>query len=164
MSIEIKFILLTFVISLLQIILLFILGNLSNKSDPKNNFLFSSFVVFVLLIIIFLYFENVSIKTLIGSLLFLLSTSIILFTFWTILIWGFTISLLETLFRIKTASKKEWIKKYCNKKDLNTFTRDRMRLLLIIDAIKFNNKKDILIKKNGIFVSLITNLAKKFVL
>ena len=112
MSIEIKFVLFTFFISFFQLVLLYAFGNIKYKSDPKNNFLVSTVIVFVVLYSVYLYLGNISIKTLLGSILFLSSSVIILFTFWTILIWGFTISLLESLTKLKVSNKEKWIKKY----------------------------------------------------
>ena len=164
MSIEIKFVLFTFFISFFQLVLLYAFGNIKYKSDPKNNFLVSTVIVFVVLYSVYLYLGNISIKTLLGSILFLSSSVIILFTFWTILIWGFTISLLESLTKLKVSNKEKWIKKYTGKSNLNVFTKDRMRLLFIIDAIKITKKNEIVITKKGIILSFVNKFIKKLIL
>ena len=52
------------------------------------------------------------------------------------------------------------IKKYTGKSDLNVFTKDRMRLLFIIDAIKIIKKDEIVITKKGIVLSIVNKFIK----
>ena len=101
MTVEIKYILITFLVCASQLFQLAIIGFLIRKIDPKLNFIISCFISYLLIIITGIYYLNVSYIILIGSLLLLTSCILINFTFWTILIWGFTVSLLETLVRKK---------------------------------------------------------------
>lgn len=56
-------------------------------------------------------------------------------------------------------TKKEWIKIYCNNKNLTTFTKDRIQLLYLISAIKKN--RNITITKKGHFICSLYNVLKK---
>ena len=70
-----------------------------------------------------------------ASFLILTSSIIINFTFWSILIWGFTVSMLEAIKGKKRINKYKWIQIYSGNKNLNFFTHDRIKLLLIIKSI-----------------------------
>ena len=157
MTVEIKYILITFLVCASQLFQLAIIGFLIRKIDPKLNFIISCFISYLLIIITGIYYLNVSYIILIGSLLLLTSCILINFTFWTILIWGFSVSLLETLDRKKKITKFKWIKLYTGNRNLNTFTNDRIRLLFILKSIF--KKKDNSYKSN-IVGTLITKVYK----
>ena len=113
------------------------------KIDPKINFLITSVLSYFLIIYFGLYFFEIKIIYVIASLLLLTSSIIINFTIWSILIWGFTVSLLESIINKKRITKSKWIKIYTRNKSLDFFTQDRIKLLLLIKSIK---KKKILFK------------------
>ena len=162
MTLEIKFIILTLFISISQIPLLILLGIFRKYSEPRKRFFLVTISSFASIILLKYFYFNISLKILISSLLILLSSTFILFTFWSILIWGFTTSMLVSLGKKKNyqITKKKWIKIYCNNKDLTTFTKDRIQLLYLIRAIKKRNR-NINITTNGYIFCFLYNILKK---
>ncbi len=161
MIIEIKFITITLLICISQFFQLALIGFFLKKIDPKINFLITSVLSYFLIIYFGLYFFEIKIIYVIASLLLLTSSIIINFTIWSILIWGFTVSLLESIINKKRITKSKWIKIYTRNKSLDFFTQDRIKLLLLIKSIK-KKKNTIQINSTGIVVSKIYGVLKKY--
>ena len=161
MIIEIKFIIITLLICISQFFQLALIGFFLKKIDPKINFLITSVLSYFLIIYFGLYFFEIKIIYVIASLLLLTSSIIINFTIWSILIWGFTVSLLESIINKKRITKSKWIKIYTRNKSLDFFTQDRIKLLLLIKSIK-KKKNTIQINSTGIVVSKIYGVLKKY--
>ena len=161
MIIEVKFIIITFLICISQLLQLAIISFIFNKIDPKTNFLITSIICYLLIIYFGIYFFKVNKIFILASILILTSSIIINFTFWSILIWGFTVSMLEAIKGKKRINKYKWINIYSGNKNLNFFTRDRIKLLLIIKSIK--KKKDIVqINSIGLIISKIYTFLRKY--
>jgi len=161
MIIEVKFIIITFLICISQLLQLAIISFIFNKIDPKTNFLITSIMCYLLIIYFGIYFFKVNKIFILASILILTSSIIINFTFWSILIWGFTVSMLEAIKGKKRINKYKWINIYSGNKNLNFFTRDRIKLLLIIKSIK--KKKDIIqINSVGLIISKIYTFLRKY--
>ncbi len=161
MIIEVKFIIITFLICISQLLQLAIISFIFNKIDPKTNFLITSIMCYLLIIYFGIYFFKVNKIFILASILILTSSIIINFTFWSILIWGFTVSMLEAIKGKKRINKYKWINIYSGNKNLNFFTRDRIKLLLIIKSIK--KKKDIVqINSIGLIISKIYTFLRKY--
>jgi hypothetical protein len=68
---------------------------------------------------------------LIASLLIWLTALLVAFSFWSLLAWGFTVSLLLALARAQNALRfEEWVASYTGGGTVETFARDRLGLLL----------------------------------
>ena len=161
MTIEIKFIIITFLICISQLLQLAIISFIFKKIDPKKNFLITSITCYLLIIYFGVFFFKINEIIILASFLILTSSIIINFTFWSILIWGFTVSMLEAIKGKKRINKYKWIQIYSGNKNLNFFTRDRIKLLLIIKSIK--KKKDIIqINSIGLAISKIYTFLKKY--
>lgn len=69
--------------------------------------------------------------------------------------------MLEAIKGKKRINKYKWIQIYSGNKNLNFFTRDRIKLLLIIKSI--NKKKDIIqINSIGLTITKIYTFLKKY--
>ena len=90
MIIEVKFIIITFLICISQLLQLAIISFIFNKIDPKTNFLITSIMCYLLFNYYGIYFFKVNKIFILASILILTSSIIINFTFCSILIWGFT--------------------------------------------------------------------------
>ena len=162
MIIEIKFIITTLLICISQSFQLAIFGFLFKNIDPKINFLITSISCYLLIVYFGIYFFKIEVTFIIASIIFLTSSIIINFTLWSILIWGFTVSLLESIKKKQKITKSKWIKKYTGGKNLEFFTHDRVKLLSLIHSIKKNKKKNFIqINSNGIIISKIYKFLKK---
>lgn len=161
MTIEIQFIIITFLICISQLLQLGIFSFIFKKFDPKTNFLVTSMTCYLLIVYFGVFFFNINKIFIMASILILTSSIIINFTFWSILIWGFTVSMLEAIKGKKQINKYKWIKIYSGNKNLNFFTSDRIKLLLIIKSIK--KKKDIIqINSIGLIISKIYTFLRKY--
>jgi len=56
-------------------------------------------------------------------------------------------------------TKEKWIRVYCNNQNLNTFTKDRIQLLYLINVIK-NKNNNVTITTNGHIISFLYKLLK----
>ena len=128
----------------------------------RKGFSTAYFCLIIIIVLDFFYF-NISYKVLLSSLLIILSSIFILFTFWSILVWGFTTSMLVSLNKKKgyKITKEKWIRVYCNNQNLNTFTKDRIQLLYLINVIKKQNK-NVTITANGYIISFLYKILKNF--
>tara|TARA_Y100000591_G_C21844959_1_gene708124 strand:+ start:272 stop:769 length:498 start_codon:yes stop_codon:yes gene_type:complete len=161
MIIEIKFIIITLIICISQLVQLAIISFFFKKIDPKINFLITSVSCYLLVIYFGFYFFKIKGIFVLASILLLTSSIIINFTIWSILIWGFTVSLLESVMSKKKITKPKWIEIYTGNKSLDFFTQDRIKLLLIIKSIE-KKKNDIQINSIGLTVSKIYMILKKY--
>ena len=163
MTIETKFIIVTFLVALSQLPLLILLGKVKRYLDPKNRFFSTAYFCLIIIIVLDFFYFNISYKVLLSSLLIILSSIFILFTFWSILVWGFTTSMLVSLNKKKgyKITKEKWIRVYCNNQNLNTFTKDRIQLLYLINVIKKQNK-NVTITANGYIISFLYKILKNF--
>ena len=86
MTIEIKFIIITFLICISQLLQLAIISFIFKKIDPKTNFLITSITCYLLIIYFGVFFFKINEIIILASFLILTSSIIINFTFWSILI------------------------------------------------------------------------------
>ena len=75
--------------------------------------------------------ESLDVADVFASLLIWLTALLVFFSFWSLLAWGFTVSLLLALTRAeKPMTFEEWVRKYTGGGTIETFARDRLDLLL----------------------------------
>jgi len=75
--------------------------------------------------------ESVAIADQIASAMILVMVILVEFSFWCLLAWGFTLSLLLALARAQQPlTFEQWVSAYSSGGNVETFTRDRLSLLL----------------------------------
>jgi hypothetical protein len=93
-----------------------------------------------------------------GALL-LAAATLAMFTFWTLIAWGFTISMLLALSRTsQPISLEEWIMAYTNGKPLAAFSKDRISLLVKLGLAKHEGNELVITSYWGRRVACLTNL------
>jgi hypothetical protein len=100
-------------------------------SSPGRRFHVSAALVSVGWIFFLVCQESYDVADLIASLMIWLTALLVAFSFWSLLAWGFTISLLAALARARQPlTFAEWVAEYTGGDTVETFARDRLSLLL----------------------------------
>ena len=83
------------------------------------------------------------------------------FTLWTLVAWGFTLSMLLTLARSdRPLSLEEWIIRYTNGKPLTAFARDRLGVLFRLGLATSREGRVVMTPHRGRFVARIAGLLR----
>ncbi|CCQ50016.1 hypothetical protein [Crocosphaera watsonii] len=85
------------------------------------------------------------------------------FTLWTLVAWGFTLSMLIALSREnQPVTLEDWIRAYTNGQTLETFTLDRLGVLFRFGLATYDNDRVIITAKVGFLVAQMTRLLRLF--
>lgn len=107
---------------------------------------------------------SVSLADLLASAMILFTALLVIFSFWCLLAWGFTVSLLMALARAgHPLSFAEWVAAYNGGGNVETFTRDRLSLLLKYKMARLDGPNVRIIPGRGVLlVHLIVLLRRLF--
>jgi hypothetical protein len=79
---------------------------------------------------------------LLASAMIMATALLVGFTLWTLVAWGFTVSLLMTLARAdRPLVFDEWVRSYTGGKDVDAFARDRLGLLLRLGLARLDREQ-----------------------
>ncbi|MBE9116873.1 hypothetical protein IQ249_13280 [Lusitaniella coriacea LEGE 07157] len=94
---------------------------------------------------------------LLAGILILATASLCVFTFWTLIAWGFTLSMLMRLTDIQQPlTFEEWVAAYTGGQTLNTFTLDRLSVLFRFGWAKQKNDRVFIVRDRGIPIVRLT--------
>jgi hypothetical protein len=84
------------------------------------------------------------------GLFLLLTTTLAGFTLWTLIAWGFTLSMVLALARCgRPLSIEEWAEEYTRGKSLSAFARDRLGILLVLGLVEVHGERVIMTSTRG---------------
>ena len=84
------------------------------------------------------------------GLLLLMTATLAVFTLWTLIAWGFTLSMLLALARGgRRLSVEEWAEEYMNGKSLSAFARDRLGILLALGLVEVHDGRVVMTAPRG---------------
>jgi hypothetical protein len=82
--------------------------------------------------------------------------------FWSVLVWGFTLTMLTSLARYKQpATLREWMSLYSRRDDTHAFAHNRMQLLLGSHLVTAVDGK-IILTPTGILIARLVNFLRSF--
>ena len=159
MSTEINLIFLSFLLPIIQVIILIILKYLPSKIHIIR-FKISLTFTWIIFFLVLLFWKISDPILIFSNFLFLISLNIFIYTFWSLISHGFTINLLLNLTKDKNGiSLSNWINRYTSGGGMNYFTKNRLKILSGLLFIKQKNNK-ISITIFGLFINKIINFLK----
>lgn len=101
---------------------------------------------------------------LLTGVLLLATGTLIAFTLWTLIAWGFTLSMLLTLSQAnRPLSAEEWALAYTRGQALEAFTRDRLGILIKLGLASIQGNDVVMTPRRGrLFARVVVSLRKLF--
>lgn len=89
--------------------------------------------------------------------LLLATTTLVGFTLWSLVAWGFTLSMLLALDRAgRPLSAEEWVLEYTRGKPLEAFTRDRLGVLIALGLAELRGDEVVMRPRRGRLIARLT--------
>ena len=94
--------------------------------------------------------------------LLLATASLAAFTLWTLIAWGFTLSMLLALAaQGRPLTEEEWALAYTRGQPLEAFARDRIGVLLLLGLAKVRGDDVVMVPRRGWLFARLTGLLRK---
>ena len=108
-------------------------------------------------------FNDLRLMDLIAGVFVIVTAIFVSFTVWSLLVWGFTLTMLLNLAQQDSAIELEdWINRYGGGEGLETFFRDRMEVLFRYGMAVRNGDKILLTPGRGMLTGRVVRLLKCF--
>lgn len=99
---------------------------------------------------------------LITGFLLLVTATLVQFTLWTLLAWGFTLSMLLALHRAgQPLLLEEWVQAYTGGKPLSAFAEDRIQLLLRLRLAELTDRQLVMSRGRGRLIAQLTQRLRR---
>ncbi len=127
---------------------------------PGNRFIFAVAITWLLWIAAIIAIAPGWVDWLTGALL-LATATLAGFTLWTLVAWGFTVSMLVALCRSeRRLSEEEWALAYTGGKPLAAFTRDRLGVLLKLRLAEVQGDQVVMSPRRGLLFAKATTFLR----